>query len=73
MIRFESVSKVYDDGTTAADSLDFEVPTGTLLALVGPSGCGKTTSLRMINRLIDPTSGTILSEIAREWLDSAGL
>ncbi len=59
MIRFESVSKVYDDGTTAVDSLDLEVPTGTLLALVGPSGCGKTTSLRMINRLIDPTRGTI--------------
>ncbi|WP_375386309.1 ABC transporter ATP-binding protein [uncultured Microbacterium sp.] len=59
MIRFESVSKVYDDGTTAVDSLDLEVPTGSLLALVGPSGCGKTTSLRMINRLIDPTSGTI--------------
>ena len=59
MIRFESVSKVYDDGTTAVDSLDLEVPTGTLLALVGPSGCGKTTSLRMINRLIDPTTGTI--------------
>ena len=59
MIRFESVSKVYDDGTTAVDSLDLEVPTGSLLALVGPSGCGKTTSLRMINRLIDPTRGTI--------------
>lgn len=59
MIRFENVSKIYDDGTTAVDSLDLEVPTGTLLALVGPSGCGKTTSLRMINRLIDPTSGTI--------------
>lgn len=59
MIRFESVSKIYDDGTTAVDSLDLEVPTGTLLALVGPSGCGKTTSLRMINRLIDPTTGTI--------------
>ncbi|MFT4229468.1 MAG: ATP-binding cassette domain-containing protein [Microbacterium sp.] len=59
MIRFEKVSKVYDDGTTAVDALDLEVPTGTLLALVGPSGCGKTTSLRMINRLIDPTSGTI--------------
>ena len=59
MIRFDSVSKVYDDGTTAVDSLDLEVPTGTLLALVGPSGCGKTTSLRMVNRLIEPTSGTI--------------
>ncbi|MFL0410114.1 ABC transporter ATP-binding protein [Microbacterium paludicola] len=59
MIRFESVSKVYDDGTRAVDGLSFDVPAGSLLALVGPSGCGKTTSLRMINRLIDATSGTI--------------
>ena len=59
MIRFENVSKVYDDGTTAVDSLSLEVPEGTILALVGPSGCGKTTSLRMINRLIDPSSGSI--------------
>lgn len=59
MIRFENVTKVYDDGTTAVDTLTLEVPTGSLLALVGPSGCGKTTSLRMINRLIDPTTGTI--------------
>jgi osmoprotectant transport system ATP-binding protein len=59
VIRFESVSKVYDDGTRAVDDLSFEVPAGTLLALVGPSGCGKTTSLRMINRLIDATSGSI--------------
>ncbi|MCD1268012.1 ATP-binding cassette domain-containing protein [Microbacterium sp. MEC084] len=59
MIRFENVSKVYDDGTRAVDDLSFEVPAGTLLALVGPSGCGKTTSLRMINRLIDATSGSI--------------
>lgn len=59
MIRFEHVSKVYDDGTLAVDALTLEVPAGSLLALVGPSGCGKTTSLRMINRLIDATSGTI--------------
>lgn len=59
MIRFEDVSKVYADGTRAVDELSLEVPAGSLLALVGPSGCGKTTSLRMINRLIDSTSGTI--------------
>jgi osmoprotectant transport system ATP-binding protein len=59
VIRFENVSKVYDDGTRAVDDLSFEVPAGTLLALVGPSGCGKTTSLRMVNRLIDATSGSI--------------
>lgn len=60
MIRFEDVSKVYDDGTVAVDHLDLEIPTGQLLALVGPSGCGKTTSLRMINRLVDLSDGRIL-------------
>jgi osmoprotectant transport system ATP-binding protein len=42
------------------DNLDLEVPAGQTMVLVGPSGCGKTTSLRMINRMIDPTSGRIL-------------
>ena len=59
MIRFDRVTKRYEDGTLAVDELSLEVPTGALLALVGPSGCGKTTSLRMINRLIEPSSGTI--------------
>lgn len=59
MIRFESVTKTYPDGTVAVDGLDLDAPTGKLTILVGPSGCGKTTSLRMINRLIEPTSGTI--------------
>ena len=62
MIRFDSVSKRYPDGTVAVDSLDLEAPSGQITVLVGPSGCGKTTSLRMINRMIEPTSGTI-------WLD----
>lgn len=59
MIRFSHVSKVYDNGTPAVDDLSFEAPAGKLTALVGPSGCGKTTSLRMVNRLLNPTSGTI--------------
>jgi osmoprotectant transport system ATP-binding protein len=59
MIKFENVTKAYPDGTVAVDGLNLEAPTGKLTILVGPSGCGKTTSLRMINRLIEPTSGTI--------------
>ncbi|MEW9532691.1 ABC transporter ATP-binding protein [Microbispora sp. NPDC049125] len=60
MITFEGVTKRYRDGTTAVDDLSLEVPTGAVTVFVGPSGCGKTTSLRMINRMIDPTSGRIL-------------
>ncbi|MCW2493994.1 MAG: ATP-binding cassette protein, partial [Frankiales bacterium] len=60
MIRFESVSKRYPDGTVAVDELDFVAPSGQITVLVGPSGCGKTTSLRMINRMIDATGGRIL-------------
>jgi osmoprotectant transport system ATP-binding protein len=64
MIRFESVSKRYPDGTVAVDELDLEMPSGKITVLVGPSGCGKTTSLRMINRMIEPTSGRILLDDA---------
>ncbi|WP_149359315.1 ABC transporter ATP-binding protein [Lolliginicoccus suaedae] len=60
MIRFERVGKRYPDGTTAVESLDLEVPAGTLTVLVGPSGCGKTTSLRMINRMVEPSGGRVL-------------
>ena len=59
MITFENVTKKYPDGTVAVDDLTLEVPEGTLTVFVGPSGCGKTTSMRMINRMIDPTSGTL--------------
>ena len=62
MIRFDRATKRYPDGTVAVDELDLEAPTGKITVLVGPSGCGKTTSLRMINRMIEPTSGKI-------WLD----
>ena len=60
MITFETVTKRYPDGTVAVDSLDLDVPDGKIMVLVGPSGCGKTTTLRMINRLVEPTSGRIL-------------
>ena len=55
MITFTGVTKRYPDGTVAVDDLTLEVPAGTLTVFVGPSGCGKTTSMRMINRMIDPT------------------
>ena len=59
MIRFDRVTKRFPDGTVAVDELDLTAPTGRITVLVGPSGCGKTTSLRMVNRMIEPTSGTI--------------
>jgi osmoprotectant transport system ATP-binding protein len=59
MISFTDVTKVYPGGTTAVGGLSLVAPTGAITVLVGPSGCGKTTSLRMINRMIEPTSGTI--------------
>ncbi|SHN03018.1 ABC transporter ATP-binding protein [Actinacidiphila paucisporea] len=60
MIQIESVTKRYPDGTTAVDDLSLEIPDGSITVLVGPSGCGKTTTLRMINRMVEPTSGRIL-------------
>ncbi|MFG2651552.1 ABC transporter ATP-binding protein [Streptomyces sp. NPDC048436] len=62
MIRFEHVTKRYADGTTAVDDLSFEVAEGELVTLVGPSGCGKTTTMKMVNRLIEPTQGRIYVE-----------
>ena len=54
MIRFDGVTKRYPDGTVAVDD-STSPPTGKITVLVGPSGCGKTTSLRMVNRMIEPT------------------
>jgi osmoprotectant transport system ATP-binding protein len=59
VIRFDRVSKRYPDGTVAVDDLDLDVPRGEVVVLVGPSGCGKTTSMRMVNRMIEPSSGTV--------------
>jgi osmoprotectant transport system ATP-binding protein len=62
-IRLERLTKRYrGSGRPAVDGLDLTIPRGELVALVGPSGCGKTTTLKMINRLVEPTSGTV-------WID----
>lgn len=60
MIVFDNVTKHYAGATTAVNGLSLEAPNGKLTVFVGPSGCGKTTSLRMVNRLIAPSSGRIL-------------
>ena len=60
MISFAGVTKRYPDGTVAVDDLTLDVPEGTLTVFVGPSGCGKTTSMRMINRMVEPTSGAVI-------------
>jgi osmoprotectant transport system ATP-binding protein len=59
MIRLDRVSKRYDDGTVAVEQLSLDVPAGEVAVLVGPSGCGKTTTMRMINRLVEPSGGRI--------------
>jgi osmoprotectant transport system ATP-binding protein len=60
LIEFQAVTKQYPDGTVAVHELDMAIDDGKITVFVGPSGCGKTTSLRMINRMIDATSGHIL-------------
>jgi osmoprotectant transport system ATP-binding protein len=62
VIRLEQLTKSFGSGPPAVDHLDLEVAEGELCVLVGPSGCGKTTTMKMINRLIEPTSGRILLE-----------
>ncbi|MGR3934415.1 ABC transporter ATP-binding protein [Streptomyces sp. BRA346] len=59
MISFKHVSKHYPNGTTAVDDLSLELPEGDITVLVGSSGCGKTTTLRMVNRMVEPSSGTV--------------
>jgi osmoprotectant transport system ATP-binding protein len=64
-IEFEHVSKRYEGASKsgapgAVDDLSLTVPAGRICVLVGPSGCGKTTTLKMVNRLIEPSAGRIL-------------
>ena len=60
MIELRNLAKSYDGRAAAVEGLNLTIATGEFLALVGPSGCGKTTTLSMINRLIDPSDGTVL-------------
>ena len=62
MIRFDQVTKAYPDGTTAVSDFSLEVPSHEVVVLLGSSGCGKTTLLRMVNRMVEPTSGAV-------WID----
>ncbi|PRC44541.1 ABC transporter, partial [Mycobacterium sp. ITM-2017-0098] len=60
-IELDEVSKVYPGSKTpAVDNVSLDIPAGEIVVFVGPSGCGKTTTMRMINRLSEPTSGRIL-------------
>ncbi|MCO8243427.1 MULTISPECIES: ABC transporter ATP-binding protein [unclassified Haladaptatus] len=59
MITFENVTKVYSDETVAIEDINFEVERGTTTVFVGPSGCGKTTTMTLVNRLEEPTEGTV--------------
>ena len=66
-IRLEALTKSYTGAARpAVTELDLTIPRGELVALVGPSGCGKTTTLKMINRLVEPTGGTV-------WLDGTDI
>jgi osmoprotectant transport system ATP-binding protein len=59
LIKFEHVNKVYEEGFQALKDINLEIKEGELVTLIGPSGCGKTTTMKMVNRLIEPTDGKI--------------
>jgi len=60
VIRLENISKGFPGGSNAVSDLTLDIPDGQTCVLIGPSGCGKTTTLRMINRLLEPDAGRIL-------------
>ncbi len=60
MIEFRSVGKRFPDGTVAVEDFSFVLPSRKTTVFVGSSGCGKTTLLRMINRMVEPTTGQVL-------------
>ncbi|MGE7473450.1 ABC transporter ATP-binding protein [Bosea sp. NPDC003192] len=62
MIRLEGITKRFGAAKPSVDDVTIEMPEGTTTALIGPSGCGKTTTMRMINRMIEPSAGRIFIE-----------
>jgi len=71
MIKFENVTKIYPGmSSPAVDNLSFTVPTGEICTIVGPSGCGKTTAMKLVNRLIDATAGTIHVQDERDEMSN---
>lgn len=59
MLKLENVSKIYKGGKKAVNSINLDIAKGEFICFIGPSGCGKTTTMKMINRLIEPSSGKI--------------
>src|SRR5689334_3941987 len=74
LIQLENVSKQFASGSNAVRNLTLEIADGQTCVLIGPSGCGKTTTLRMINRLIDPDSGRVVVDgVDTKTVDPAAL
>ena len=74
MLRLQKLTKTYKTGDQALKAIDLKVPKGQVLALIGPSGAGKSTMIRCINRLVEPTSGSVhLDDVNLTKLGSGGL
>lgn len=74
MLRLDKLVKQYKTGDRALKGIDLEVPSGQVMALIGPSGAGKSTLIRCINRLVEPTSGSVrLNDVELTTLGSGEL